>query len=113
MQLESYYQEIAGRGVALFAVSVDPPDVSKRLQQHLKSSFTFLADSDAQLLDALGIRHRGGRGDGADIAFPTAILVDGAGIVRWTYQSDTYRQRARPEDIFAALDTLPAAARVP
>jgi peroxiredoxin len=99
--------------VALFAVSVDPPEVSKRLQEHLKTRITFLADPDAQLLDALGIRHRGGRSDGADIAFPTAILVDGSGVVRWTYQSETYRQRARPEDIFAALETLPVAARAP
>jgi len=41
-----------------------------------------------------------------DIAFPTAILVDEAGIARWIYQSDTYRQRARPEAIFAAIDAL-------
>ncbi len=58
------------------------------------------------LLDSLNIRHRGGRRDGADMAFPTAILVDGDGIVRWTFQSDTYRERARPEDVFRALEQL-------
>ncbi len=44
--------------------------------------------------------------DGGDIAFPTAILVDREGIVRWTFQSDTYRERARPEDVFAAIADL-------
>lgn len=89
-------------------MSVDPPDVSKRLQERLESRFTFLSDPDGELLDALDIRHRGGGQDGGDIAFPTAMLVDGAGIVRWTFQSDTYRERARPDDVFAALADLPA-----
>ena len=87
-------------------MSVDPPDVSRALKERLKSRFTFLSDPRGTLLDALGIRHRDGTGEGKDIAFPTAILVDGQGVVRWTYQSDTYRQRARPEDIFAAVKRL-------
>jgi peroxiredoxin len=97
-------------GVELYAVSVDPPDVSRRLREHLAVRFTFLSDGDGVLLDALGIRHRGGN-MGEDIAFPTAILVDEDGVIRWAYQSDTYRERARPEDIFAAIDALDA--RVP
>jgi peroxiredoxin len=86
-------------------VSVDPPDVSRRLRDHLAVRFTFLSDADGVLLDALGIRHRGGN-MGEDIAFPTALLVDGAGVIRWAYQSDTYRQRARPDEIFGAIAQL-------
>jgi peroxiredoxin len=91
--------------VALYAVSVDPPEVSKRLQERLESRFTFLSDSEGALLDALHIRHRSGQ-PGRDLAFPAALLVDSEGIVRWTYESDTYRQRARPEDIFRAIEQL-------
>lgn len=92
----------------LYAVSVDPPNISRRLRDRLQSRFTFLSDSDGTLLDALGIRHRSGLtpGGSESIAYPTAVLVDGKGIVRWTYQSDTYRQRARPDDIFAAIGAL-------
>jgi peroxiredoxin len=97
-------------GVELFAVSVDAPDVSRRLRERLNVRFTFLSDPDGVLLDDLGIRHRGG-GNGRDIAFPTAILVDEAGLIRWTYQSDTYRERARPEEVFAAIEGLVAAGR--
>ena len=93
-------------GVDLYAVSVDPPETSKALKKRLQSSLTFLSDRDGVLLDALNIRHRGVPGAG-DIAFPTAILVDGGGIVRWTYQSDTYRERATPDQIFAAIEALP------
>ena len=89
----------------LFAVSVDPPEISKALKERLESNFTFLCDTEGTLLDALGIRHRDGQ-PGRDLAFPTAILVDSKGIVRWTYESETYRQRARPEAIFRAIEKL-------
>jgi peroxiredoxin len=91
--------------VDLYAVSVDPPEASKGLKQRLKSSFTFLSDAEGVLLDELGIRHRDSPRYG-DIAFPTAILVDAKGIVRWTYETETYRQRARPEEVFQAIQQL-------
>lgn len=90
----------------LYAVSVDPPEASRRLRDRLNARFTFLADEEGKLLDMLGIRHRGGRNDGADIAYPTAVLVDADGTVRWIFQSSTYRERARAEEIFAAIDGL-------
>jgi peroxiredoxin len=91
-------------------VSVDPPSASRRLRERLRSRFTFLADPEGVLLDGLGIRHRGGRNDGVDIAFPTAVLVDADGVVRWIFQSGTYRERARAEEIFAAIAALPGGA---
>ena len=87
-------------------MSVDPPDASARLKQRLGSDFTFLSDADGVLLDALGSRHR--RPGEADLAYPTAVLVDGGGVVRWTFQSRGARERAEPEAIFAAIDALPA-----
>ncbi len=87
-------------------MSVDPPEVSAALKERLGAEFTFLSDPEGKLLDALQIRHRASGPGQSDIAFPTAILVDGDGIVRWAYQSDTYRERARPEQIFAAIHSL-------
>jgi len=87
-------------------VSVDPPAASRRLRERLNSRFTFLSDGEGVLLDRLGIRHRGGRNDGVDIAYPTAVLVDADGVVRWIFQSDSYRERARAEEIFAAIEKL-------
>jgi peroxiredoxin len=71
----------------------------------MKSNFTFLSDTEGVLLDELNIRHRRAPGVG-DIAFPTALLVDSNGIVRWTYETDTYRTRARPEDVLRAIGGL-------
>ena len=87
-------------------MSVDPPETSRGLKERLRSNFTFLSDVEGVLLDELDIRHRDSpRGD---IAFPTAILVDSQGIVRWAYQSDTYRTRARPEEVLRVIRELDA-----
>lgn len=102
-----YYRNVGAKNVRLFAVSVDPPDVSEALRRRLNIDFTFLSDPDGIVLDALNIRHRKGRRqDGGDIAFPTQILVDRDGIVRWTYASESFRVRARPEDVFAEIARL-------
>ena len=91
--------------MVLYAVSVDPPEISRALKERLESNFVFLCDSEGMLLDALNIRHRNGQ-PGRDLAYPAAILVDSKGIVRWTFETETYRQRARPEDIFHAIEKL-------
>ena len=88
-------------------MSVDPPEVSRRARERLKSRFTFLADPEGVLLDGLGIRHRAGRNDGVDIAYPTSVLVDREGIVRWIFQSGSVRERARAGEIFGAIAALP------
>ena len=88
-------------------MSVDPPEAGAALRQRLHCDFTFLSDPQGRALDRLNIRHRGGRvADGGDIAYPTQVLVGKDGIVRWTYQSDNLRVRARPEQVFAAIAQL-------
>jgi len=76
------------------------------LRQHLASPFTFLSDPEGKVLDQLGIRHVDGHGAGNDLAYPAQVLVDEQGIVRWTYESSNYRTRARPDEVFAAIDGL-------
>ena len=93
------------RGVEVYAVSVDPPEASKRLKERLESDLTFLSDAEGELLDALGIRHVGAH-EGRDIAYPTQVLVDSNGIVRWTYETDDFRRRAHPDEVFKAIDEL-------
>jgi len=33
-------------------------------------------------------------------------LVDGQGIVRWTYETDNFRVRADPAEVFGAIQAL-------
>ncbi len=103
--MNEYYERIRGAGVELYAISVDPPEVSERLRQRLSVPFTFLSDSQGRILDAIGIRHVGGH-DGKDIAYPAQILVDRHGVIRWTFRGDSYRQRANPEEVLEAIARL-------
>lgn len=103
--LNDYYAPMRTAGVDLFAVSVDPPEASEALRERLGVPFTFLSDRDGTLLDALGIRHAGGHA-GADIAYPAQVLVDRSGVVRWTFRADSYRQRAHPDEVMAAIAAL-------
>lgn len=103
--MNEYYEAIRAAGVELFAVSVDAPAVSEALRQRLDVPFTFLSDVDGSLLDKIGIRHVGGH-SGEDISYPAQVLVDRSGIIRWTFRGDSYRQRAHPDEILAAIAAL-------
>ena len=105
MQLERYYERITARGVGIYTVSVDSSEVSRRLRDRLGVRITFLADTEGELLDALGIRHRDAPGHG-DIAYPASMLVDEDGVVRWQFRSPGFRERAHPDDVFAAIEAL-------
>lgn len=103
--LNDYYGQIRGAGTELIAVSVDPPEASEQLRKRLGVPFIFLANPDGSLLDRLGIRHVAGH-NGGDIAYPAQILVDRSGIVRWTFRANSYRQRAEPQEMLAAIAAL-------
>lgn len=117
-ELRKRYGEIQRRGVELVAISVDPPEVSERLRQKLAFDIRFLSDPAGLLMDALSLRHDGGRPPAfvapaapgttpsADIFLPATFLLDGDGVIRWVYRPDTYRMRASPDDVVAALDAL-------
>ena len=98
---------MSAQGVELIAISTDDPDVSRLLRKKLSVGFRFLSDPEAELLDVLGIRHKEqlaleehGK---ESIAFPTMILVDATGRVRWIFETDSIRSRADPEEVLTAL----------
>ena len=124
-ELRKRYQEFLDRGVVVAAVSVDPPEVSERLRRRLGLEIRFLSDPSGTLMDPLDIRHLGGRPPdavvgrprtggvaGGDVFLPTTFVIDvdggaggeGAGVVRWVHRPQTYRVRATPDELLAALD---------
>jgi len=58
------------------------------------------------LIDAYGLRHRDAH-DGHDIALSASVLIDSAGVVRWTFVTSNLRVRPTPDMVLAAVDTLP------
>jgi peroxiredoxin len=87
-------------------VVVDPVEENVQLQHDAGIEFPILSDPDFQLIDAYGLRHRDAH-DGKDIALSSSVLLDGAGVVRWTYVTTNLRYRPTPDMVLAAIDALP------
>jgi peroxiredoxin len=68
--------------------------------------YPLLSDPAFRAIDAYGLRHTGGGPEGQDIAHSASVLVDGAGVVRWTFVTQNVRVRPTPGDVLAAVDAL-------
>ncbi len=99
--------------VKLFAISVDPPDVSKSFAEKLTSdgkgaiSFPILSDPEHQTIDAYGLRDPVYEGQKVyGIPYPAVYVIDKQGKVAWAKIESDYKQRPTNEEIRAAFDSL-------
>jgi peroxiredoxin len=83
------------RGVAIAGVVVDPPEANAELARQAKLDYPILSD-------AYALRHAGGGPDGQDVSHAASVLVDGAGIVRWTAVTRNFRVRPTPSDVLSS-----------
>jgi peroxiredoxin len=103
-ELQEYYGAFQKAGVAVYAVSVDPPELNAHLRRRLGSGYEFLSDMKGALLDALAIRQSHASLTGEDVAIPTQYLIDRDGIVRWVYRANTWRLRPHPREALEAIE---------
>lgn len=124
--LKAYQDRLVPRlqalGVELIAISPQKPDGSLTMKQKHDLTFTVLSDPGNQIPRQLGILNparteevKGAdaalgvdvastNADGTDdVAMPTAIIVDGAGIIRWIDVHPNYSVRTEPKAIIDAL----------
>jgi peroxiredoxin len=99
--------------VRLFAISVDPPDVSKEFAARLAAdghgeiSFPLLSDPDHRTIDAYRLHDPAYDGEKfAGIPHPAVYVIDKNGIVAWAKVESNYRERPKNEEIRAALNAL-------
>ncbi len=99
--------------VKLYAISVDPPDVSKDFAAKLGSdgkgafNFPILFDPDHKIIDAYGLRDPAYQGTKYyGIPHPAVYVIDKAGKVTWVKVESNYRERPTNEEIRKALDAL-------
>lgn len=99
--------------VKLYAISVDPPDVSKDLAKKIAADgkgeikFPILSDPEHKIIDEYGLRdpaYKGTRQDG--IPHPAVYVIDKGGKVAWAKIESNYRQRPSNTEIRAAIDAL-------
>lgn len=102
-QLESQWQEFEKRGVSVVVVSTDDLEGAKDVQGRFPH-LVVVSDAERKLIGAAAVLHPGEAPDGGDAAMPTTFLIDGKGIVRWTYRSDRVMARLSPAALLAAID---------
>jgi peroxiredoxin len=90
----------------VFAISVDPPEASRKLRKEKGYTFPFLADTKAEVIRRYDVLHPGAGPDDADIARPAEFVIDPSGVVRWVNLTESILVRARPEQVLAAVDAI-------
>jgi peroxiredoxin len=105
-ELQGYYAEFRKAGVAVYAVSVDPPEQNARLKARLGAGYELLSDERGELLDALDILQAHRSVTGKDSAIPTQYLLDREGVVRWVYRAESWRVRPHPREALEAIRGL-------
>src|SRR5689334_383348 len=102
-QLEAQHEAFARRGVRIVVVSIEPAKEAEATQRQFPH-LVVVADENRGLTGAVEAVHAGAGPDGADIAMPTTLLVDGHGTVRWIYRPGSFLGRLSPSDVLAAID---------
>ena len=97
----------------LYAISVDPPNVSKDFAEKIASdgkgavSFPLLSDPEHKIIDAYGLRDPAYEGQKVyGIPHPAVYVIDKTGKVAWAKIESNYRERPTDQEIRAALDVL-------
>jgi peroxiredoxin len=117
--LLSHYAQLSGLGLKLFAGSVDGPDESLPMQEHVGSMITILGGVEATFLDAIGVSDQRGApwydrlwfgARNRPIAMPAAIAVGANGRIMFAERSTRVDHRPSPDALIASL--TPAATPV-
>jgi len=85
--------------VQVLAVSVDPPEKGKWVEEKLKAPFPILSDSKREVMELLGTRSPAYHNhEGGSINTPTLVLIDKTGTIRWIHQATNFRVRESIEE---------------
>ena len=112
-EVAARYREIADLGVRVALISPQPHDNTQELAQRFEVPFDFLTDVGNRAARALDIEMRNGLplgfgllGYESDTVFPTVIVLDAEGVIRWLDQTDNYRVRPEPDTFLPVLRSL-------
>jgi peroxiredoxin len=99
--------------VKLYAISIDPPDVSKTFAEKIASDgkgvvgFPLLSDPDHKIIDTYRLRDPAYEGQKVyGIPHPAVYVIDKSGKVSWAKVESDYRKRPTNQEIRAAIEAL-------
>ena len=87
-------------------MSSDPNHRSQELANRLHVNYRFLADTDLAVTRRLGLVHAGGGPGGTDVPRPATVVIDRAGVVRWTAFGTNVQSRPDPHEVLRAVRAL-------
>ena len=99
-------EELTARNVRVVAISVDPPEVSKKHAAKQGYTFPILSDEKLEVLRKYDLVHEAGRRGGADISKPAEFFLDADGKIIWRNLTDNYKVRLTAEQLRKGLDAL-------
>lgn len=107
--LTQRYRDIVDLGARLILITPTPLETTRRVAEFFKVEFEFWLDDQLAVTRQLGLLQKGGvPGDydkeyGKDTIWPTAIVVDSAGIIRYTELSKHISDRPDPETLLREI----------
>lgn len=107
-ELAGRYRDLQGMGINVVLVSPQPDEQSRKLAAMHDAPFRFLVDQDNKLARSLEIAVSNGvpvglpGGYAPDTVLPTLIVINAAGTIVFSDQTDNYRVRPEP-DVFLAI----------
>lgn len=115
-EIAARYREIASTGARVLLISPQPHTNTQALAKRFDVPFDFLTDEGNVAARILRIEMKNGLPMGmgmlgyeADTVFPTVVVLDANGIVRFVDQTDNYRVRPEPDTFLPLLKSLSAA----
>jgi len=107
--LTKYYKDIIDLGAKLVLLTPKPLETTRRVAEFFEVEFDFWLDESLMVTEQLGLVQKSGvPGDyekeyGRDTIWPTALVVDSAGIIRYTELSKHISDRPDPELLLREL----------
>ena len=107
--LTVHYKDIIDLGARLVLVTPKPLETTKRVAEFFEVEFEFWLDDDLVATKQLGLLQESGvpnnhrKEYGADTIWPTALVVDPSGIIRYTELSKFIADRPNPKTLLREL----------
>mgnify|MGYP001818092660 FL=1 len=103
--LTQYYRDIVDLGAKLILITPKPLETTRRVAEFFKVEFDFWLDDELAVTRQLGLLQEGGvpksygKEYGRDTIWPTALVVDAAGIISYTELSKHISDRPDPKTL--------------